>query len=227
MKVDYWSRSVVEDFSFSLKFGLLMRALLNLRTKKKMDSFEFSKIAGAVLSALLVIVGAKTLIDLNIGHENVDDQAVGYVLEQGEEDESKQTAAKEGEPADAAAKEGGSQKASEEFDAAKVVALVAGLKASDGEKLFKKCRGCHNASKGEGAKIGPNLWGVVERPKGSVEGFEYSSAMLAKGGSWTLEDLATFIHKPKAFVPKTKMTFKGIKKDGDLAKLLAYLSNLK
>ncbi len=182
-----------------------------------MDSFELSKIAGAVLSALLVIVGAKTIIDLNKAGHGVDDDVVGYVLEVEESDAA--------EPA--ASAQAATTEAPAQFDAAKVVAMVGALKASDGESLFKKCRGCHNSAKGEPAKAGPNLWGIVDRPKGGVEGFGYSSAMSGKGGAWTLEDLAAFLHKPKEFVPGTKMIFKGFKKDGDLAKILAYLDSLK
>ncbi len=33
-----------------------------------MDEFEFTKIAGAVLAALLLIFGTKTIIDMNVGH---------------------------------------------------------------------------------------------------------------------------------------------------------------
>jgi len=190
-----------------------------------MDSFEFSKIAGAVLSALLVIVGAKTFIEFNFSHQGDDQEAVGYVLDEGEGGETAKAAAKEG--LSAASNEGAAKKSPEEFDAAKVVALVASTKAADGQKLFKKCQGCHTSQQGKGAKVGPNLWGVVDRPKASFAGFEYSPAMRSKGGKWTVEELANFLHKPRAFVPKTKMTFKGFKKNDDLAKILAYLSSLK
>ena len=34
----------------------------------RIDEFEFTKIAGAVLSALLLIFGTRTIIDMNVGH---------------------------------------------------------------------------------------------------------------------------------------------------------------
>lgn len=184
-----------------------------------MDSFEIAKIAGAVLSALLVIVGAKTAIDMNAGghggHGSSAD-AVGYVLETEADGTHDATAASEGKSEAVA------------FDPAAVVALVAESTAEGGKKVFKKCAGCHNAAAGAGVKTGPNLWGVVGRAKGSSADFtRYSDGMHAKGGTWTLEDLALFLHKPKAFIPGTRMTFKGVKKDSDLAKLLAYLATLK
>ena len=51
--------------------------------------------------------------------------------------------------------------------------------------------------------------------------------MKAKGGNWTLEDLASFVHSPKTFVPGTKMLFPGIADPSDLGDLLAYLNTLK
>ena len=51
--------------------------------------------------------------------------------------------------------------------------------------------------------------------------------MKAKGGNWTPEDLAAFIHNPKGFVPGTKMIFPGIADPTDMADLLAYLGTLK
>ncbi|HUJ36875.1 MAG TPA: cytochrome c family protein, partial [Hyphomicrobium sp.] len=86
---------------------------------------------------------------------------------------------------------------------------------------------CHDGTSGGPNKVGPNLWGVVGRPKASHEGFNYSDAMKAKGGNWTPEDLAQFVHSPKTFVPGTKMLFPGIADQGELADLLAYLNTLK
>jgi cytochrome c len=51
--------------------------------------------------------------------------------------------------------------------------------------------------------------------------------LKAKGGNWTPEDLASFIHNPKASVPGTRMNFPGVADPTDLADLLAYLGTLK
>jgi len=53
-----------------------------------------------------------------------------------------------------------------------------------GAKIFKKCASCHNVGKGEGAKVGPALYAVLGRARGSFAGFSYSEAMKAKGGAW-------------------------------------------
>ena len=49
--------------------------------------------------------------------------------------------------------------------------------ATKGADVFKRCTICHNAESGGGNRIGPNLFGVVGRPAGSVSGYSYSSAM--------------------------------------------------
>ncbi len=93
--------------------------------------------------------------------------------------------------------------------------------------MFKKCTACHTIDKGGANKIGPNLNGVVGRAKGSVAGFGYSDDIKGKGGNWSEADLATFIHDPKAYAPKTKMVFAGVKDPADLANLIAYLASQK
>jgi cytochrome c len=108
-----------------------------------------------------------------------------------------------------------------------VAQAAAAGNAEAGAGIFKKCTACHSAETGGPNKVGPNLAGIVGRPKASHAGFGYSDALKAKGGNWTLDDLASFIHSPKTFVPGTKMLFPGITDAGDLGDLLAYLNTLK
>ncbi len=89
-----------------------------------------------------------------------------------------------------------------------------------GKKVFNKCKACHAIGKN---KIGPDLTGLIGRPAASIEGYKYSKAMKASGITWTEENLAQFLTKPKKFVPKTKMSFGGLKKEKQIEDLLAYL----
>ncbi len=104
--------------------------------------------------------------------------------------------------------------------------LLAKADPKKGEADTKACQGCHNFEKGAGVKIGPPLWGVVGRPKGSIPGFDYSAGMKAKGGNWTFEDINTFITDPKAYVSGTKMIFSGVSDAAKRADILAYLRTL-
>ncbi len=92
-----------------------------------------------------------------------------------------------------------------------------------GAKVAKKCFVCHVVgSKGKG-RIGPNLTGVFGRTSGTLEGYKYSKAMKAADVVWSAATLDEFLTKPKKFVPKTKMSFPGLKKEGQRHDLIAFL----
>ena len=96
-----------------------------------------------------------------------------------------------------------------------------------GKALFtQQCYTCHTIDKGGVNKVGPNQWNIVGRAKASHEGFSYSSALQAKGGEWTYEDINHMIFKPQAFVRGTKMAFAGLPKEQDRADLIAYLRTM-
>jgi len=94
--------------------------------------------------------------------------------------------------------------------------------AAAGEKVFRKCKSCHYVDK-EKNKTGPHLVNIVGRAAGAVEGFKYSSAMKDSGLTWDEATLTEFLKKPKTYLKGTKMAFAGIRKDDDLANLIAYL----
>lgn len=101
----------------------------------------------------------------------------------------------------------------------------AGGDAAKGERIFKKCAACHSADP-EQRKPGPHLQNIWERPAASVEGFKYSSTLQEAGLIWDEATLRAFLADPKGTVPKTKMSFRGVKNDEDLTNLLAYLKGL-
>jgi cytochrome c len=104
--------------------------------------------------------------------------------------------------------------------------LLAKADPARGQTLTKVCATCHSFDKGGAAKVGPNLYGVVGRPKGSIAGFAYSDAMKAKGGDWSFDDINTLITNPKAFVAGTKMAYGGEADAGKRADIIAYLRTL-
>jgi cytochrome c len=172
-----------------------------------MDTFEFNKIAGAVLGTALATFGIGELT--RVVYHTTKPEKQGFAIE----------------VAEAAT---GGQATGGETKALPLPQLLKSADAAKGAGIAKKCMACHDVSKGGPNKIGPNLWDVVERPVAAHEGFAYSDAMKAKAGeakTWTYENLNTFLTKPSAYVPKTKMTFAGLK-DQDRANVLAYLQSL-
>jgi cytochrome c len=108
-------------------------------------------------------------------------------------------------------------------------ALVASLGASAaqdaaaGEKVFAKCKVCHQI--GEAAKnfVGPVLNGVVGRPAGTYPDYHYSDANKNSGITWDEATLKEYLKDPKAKVPGTKMVFPGLPSDEDIANVISYL----
>lgn len=97
--------------------------------------------------------------------------------------------------------------------------------AAAGKNVYKKCVACHDVT-AEKNKVGPHLVGIIGRVAALAEGFKYSDALKAKGAEgfmWSEENLATYLKKPKDFIPGIKMAFAGIKDDAEIANLIAYL----
>ncbi|MEZ5816718.1 MAG: hypothetical protein R3D44_06525 [Hyphomicrobiaceae bacterium] len=114
----------------------------------------------------------------------------------------------------------------QQLDVASVVARIATANVEDGRRLFRICSVCHFADPGAGARIGPNLWGVVGASKAARLDFEYSLALRARGGIWSEEELAAYLNNPRIAVPGTKMAFAGVADPDKLAALLAYMRTL-
>ncbi len=174
-------------------------------TLSQMDSFEFNKIAGAVLATCL------SLVALNITAEAIF--APHHPAKPGFEIEVKPQAA---------ATSPGAQAAPDE----PIEKLLASATVDRGQSAAKACSACHNFQKSGPNAIGPNLFGIVGRARASEPSFAYSDAMKAKGGEWTIEDLNKFLTNPKEFVPGTKMNFPGFARGSQRADVIAYLNSL-
>ena len=103
------------------------------------------------------------------------------------------------------------------------VGAAAAQDAAAGEKVFAKCKICHQI--GEGAKngVGPALNGVVGRKAGSEEGYNYSTANKSSGLTWDEATLRQYLKNPRAMVPGTKMIFPGISNEKDIDDVIVYL----
>ena len=96
-----------------------------------------------------------------------------------------------------------------------------------GAKVFRKCQACHAVGEGAENKVGPELNGLFGRPAGSVPGYDYSEANKASGIVWTEDVFAAYIRDPRGYLKGTKMTFAGLRKDQEIADVIAYLKQFK
>jgi len=172
-----------------------------------MNSFEMNKILGAILTTCLCVVA------LNIASGAIfsppELAKPGYEI-----------AVPDKAPADH-----GQQPP--QPDAVPLDQLLAKADLERGQSSAQKCAACHTFNKGGPNGLGPNLWGIMGRARGSVAGFNYSPAMKAAGGQWSVPELVDFVANPAMKVPGTFMAiFGGIPRAQERADLMAYLNTL-
>jgi len=168
-----------------------------------MDSWEWNKIAGAVLGTLIFVLVVKFTAEEIF--KAPAPARPGYVVDVPEEAATSTAAAPAAEPLP-------------DFGTVLPAADLA-----HGKDVSVRCQQCHDLSKGGPNKIGPNLWGLVDRPRATHPGFDYSSAMSASHDPWSFDKLFVFLKAPQATVPGTKMSFAGLRSSKDRIDLLAYL----
>lgn len=93
-----------------------------------------------------------------------------------------------------------------------LAADVPPLAAETSAELFvKNCQTCHTIEKGGSTRTGPNLWNVVGRKAGSIEGFKYSPGLKNSGIVWTPDKLDAWLTFPKKMIRDTFMTYRQTK----------------
>lgn len=171
-----------------------------------MNSFEFNKVAASILVALLVAMSGSLISDMLFHSHPLEKNVIQIDL--GAAGNSAGTEKKELQP---------------------ITPLLASADPEKGKIVAKKCLQCHNFDKGGPNLTGPNLWGIVGNQFAHAVGFAYSQGLKDKHGkgTWDVEDLNKLIHKPREYIPGTKMSFVGIADDKERADLIAYLMTLK
>jgi cytochrome c len=172
-----------------------------------MNSFEWNKVFGAALLAILIglmagFISGKLVSPHHLEKSVIAVEGVGVEVAAGA------PAAPTG-PAD-------------------LTELLKTANAENGAKVARACAACHTFDKGGANKVGPNLFGIAGASHAHASGFAYSDAMKAMASKpWTDDDLNKFLYAPKDYAKGTKMAFAGVKKDADRADLIAYLKSLK
>ncbi|TDL76233.1 c-type cytochrome [Palleronia sediminis] len=168
------------------------------------DTMTLTKIVagfcGSFLVFLLGVWAAEEIYHVGGGHGDVE-QAYSVELPEGEGDAEPEVEA--GDPP--------------------VEELLASADVGAGERVFGKCRACHQLEQGANA-VGPYLYGVVGREVGAAEGYAaYSGALSEHFEVWDATALYDFLKDPRGTAPGTSMSFNGLPDPEDRANLIAYL----
>ena len=170
-----------------------------------MDSMDYNKIFGAILTAGIAFVGLGIVSDNLVHPARLEHSAL---------DIKGADATVAAAPAAAAA-------------IPPIAPLLVKATVGDGEALTKKvCIACHNFNAGGANKVGPLLYGVVGRAQASAPGYTYSAALKSHTGKWTYEELNKWLLKPSAYASGTKMAYAGISNDQIRADVIDYLHTL-
>jgi len=168
-----------------------------------MNTMEITKVVAGVCGSLLILL----LLKMAAGSYYIGGHGGG----------------EHGEAAYTIATEDGGH-AEEEVEVVPFSEVLATADAGTGARVFNKCKACHAAEAGVN-KVGPSLFGIVDRAQGSEE-FGYSGTMAGLGGTWTTDELNEFLIKPSDYAPGTSMSFSGLGKEKDRANVIAYLTTL-
>lgn len=164
------------------------------------DTMTFTKIAGSLCGALLILLLGKWAAEELFHVGGHGDHAQAYVIDTGVDET----------PTDEP-----------------VLAFADVYAAADpgkGERVFRQCSACHKLVTGDNG-VGPYLHHVVGREVGTAEGYTaYSGALSAAADVWTPENLNGFLENPRSYADGTSMAYNGLRDIEDRANLIAYLA---
>ncbi len=172
-----------------------------------MSGFELNKIAASILLASLIAMICGTIVNI-LYKPNLSPKERGYVIPVHNSNVNT---------------EGNIESSTASETPIDIPALMKSANIANGGSIIKKCISCHSLEKNGPSRVGPHLWGVVDRKKASISDYKYSAALIDIGGVWDYESLFKMLRKPSKFAPGTKMSFAGLSNPQDIADVIEYL----
>jgi cytochrome c len=115
----------------------------------------------------------------------------------------------------------GAEAASAQF--AGLPAPYASADHATGRRIFMQCSSCHSLGEGGPTLLGPNLYGMFERPVGGLDTYQYSKALQDADFEWTPDQLDQWLASPRNFLPGNKMSFAGVPREDQRVAVIAYV----
>ncbi|MCV2888578.1 ankyrin repeat domain-containing protein [Ruegeria aquimaris] len=109
-----------------------------------------------------------------------------------------------------------------------IASLLQRANPEKGREVVRGCQICHQTTP-DGVfdpATGPSLWNVVDRPSGSLDGYQYSQVLDGLGIDWSYDALNSYIASPYQFAPGTSKIMLGLEDEGTRADVIAYLRTL-
>lgn len=87
----------------------------------------------------------------------------------------------------------------------------------------QRCSACHTLAEDSSNLLGPNLWQMMSRKVGGLEGFGYSPAMEQSDVGWSPGALLAFISDPEGFLPGNRMMIPEPVPEADRVAMIAFI----
>lgn len=119
---------------------------------------------------------------------------------------------------------------------------LAGDPEAGAAAFTSQCQNCHNVVNEAGdvlagrpnVRTGPNLYGVIGRTAGSVEGFRYGASLVAAGEAglvWDADEMVPYLLDPNTYLreklddrrARSQMSFR-VRDDATAQDIIAFLS---
>ena len=89
-----------------------------------------------------------------------------------------------------------------------------------------RCVVCHSLEQGGDFRVAPNLWEIYGAEKArDRDWYNYSPALIEKGGTWTSEDLDLYLTDAAAFAPGSTKSIR-VKDPEERQEIIDFLADL-